>query len=315
MTQKKAKKTNQKDNKKGLKVIALLIVLILIIIIFLNFRTDGAARYSKTQIILDNANITDQLQDDVLINDDKIYMSIDDVKKILDETIYKEEETGLIITASDLKIATLNEENENAVTINGSNQNIEKAIIKENEKDYILISELENVYNYELQYISDTNVITIDRLNKECIKAKVKKKTKIKQENKFFSKSAEKIEKETEVIVISQEKDVAKIRTPKGNIGYIKSKLLEDFVTVRENMEEISNKEIGENAYIYDITSKDITTFKKREEVINLILQETIKNDKMEVKIIYNGEDNIYFERFKIEAIPILRECGITVGI
>ena len=40
-----------------------------------------------------------------------------------------------------------------------------------------------------------------------------------------------------------------------------------------------------------------------------------IKNDKMYVKIQYNGEDDFYFERFKIEVKPILKECGVAVTI
>ena len=64
-----------------------------------------------------------------------------------------------------------------------------------------------------------------------------------------------------------------------------------------------------------DITKEDISSFKKRENIINLILQQAIKNDKMYVKISYSGENNIYYERFKIEVIPILKECGVEIEI
>ena len=50
-----------------------------------------------------------------------------------------------------------------------------------------------------------------------------------------------------------------------------------------------------------------------RKNIINLILQEVIKNDNMYVKIIYNGTEEQGYNRFKIEIIPILSECGIKV--
>ena len=58
---------------------------------------------------------------------------------------------------------------------------------------------------------------------------------------------------------------------------------------------------------------KDISTFEKRQNIINLILQEAIKNDKMYVKITYNGAEEQKYDRFKIEITPILSECGIKV--
>ena len=52
---------------------------------------------------------------------------------------------------------------------------------------------------------------------------------------------------------------------------------------------------------------------KVRQNIINLILQEAIKNDKMYVKITYNGAEEQKYDRFKIEITPILSECGIKV--
>ena len=55
-------------------------------------------------------------------------MSIEDIQKFIDKTIYQEQETGLIITTSERKIATLKQD-EDKIEINGSNQDAEKAVI------------------------------------------------------------------------------------------------------------------------------------------------------------------------------------------
>ena len=302
------------SNKSYFKI-AFIVVAILIVVIFIYKK--GLGRESKvlsnqeTQIILNNENITEKVQNGIVMENDKIYMSINDIKQL----IYQEPETNLIITTSNKKIATLKKDEE-TITINGSNKNIKDAVIQKDNEQYIAISELENVYNYEIKYQEESNIITIDSLNNECVKAYAKKNISIKKENTTFSKTIEKVKKGNWVIFISEENKVAKVRTQNGNIGYIKSNSLCNFVTEREDLiENTSSQKSTENALEFDLTSKDITTFKKREEVANLILQEAIKNDKMYVKITYNAEKNEYFERFKIEALPILQECGITIDI
>ncbi len=315
MAKKQLEKTNQKKHNKGFNKLALIIMFIIILIIIIKIGENvKISKYPDIQIIIDNNNITKELNNAVLLKDDKIYMSFDDIKKVLDETIYQEENTNLIITSSDLKVATLSFDNQETITINGSIQESKNPVINENEKIYINISDLESVYNYKLNYIDTTNIVTIDNLNTKCVKANVKKNVKVKQENKIFSKKIEKILKDEEVIYIDEEKGMAKIRTKNGNIGYINKKILNNITTEREDFDNKTTT-INEEPLEYDITKKDITSFKKREEVINLILQEAIKNDKMYIKIKYDGENNFYFDRFKIESTSILKECGITIDI
>lgn len=312
---KKNKKNIKKINNKGLKKIALIVVFILIILICINLKTNKkVSKYEKTQIILDNNNITSNIQNDLIVKENKIYMSLEDIKTFLDETIY-EENTGLIITTSSLKTANMSLENKENITINGVNQKIQDPVIEENGKKYIAISEFEKVYNYEFKFIENTNIAIIDNLNKECITAETKKNISVKEENKMFSKTVEKIKKGETVICISEENGKTKIRTENGNIGYVKTNKLIDKEIKRENFDVTQSKEQTEEAYIYDITQKDISTFEKREKVINLMLQELIKNDNMYVQFKYDGDEDFFFERFKIEATPIMRECGITVDM
>lgn len=312
---KKEKKNKKKHNNKSYKKIAFVVMLILVIVIIINLKnTAKKISYENTQIILNNENITSKLQDDIIIENEKIYMSFNDIQNFLDKTIYEEKETGLIITTTNKKIATFKQDDEN-ITINGSNQKVKNALIQKDGKNYIAISELENVYNYDFDYISNSNVVTIDNLNKKCIKAYANKNIKIKEENKTFSSMIEKVKKGNWLIYISEENGVAKVRTQNGTIGYVKVSSLDNFVTERDDFDEETNYSSNKETLEYDITKKDLKTYKKRLDIINLILQEAIKNDKMYVKIIYNGEVNFEFERFKIEILPILQECGITVEI
>lgn len=313
---KHTKKINhKKGNNKSYKTIAFVVVFIIIIVIIINLKNaPKKLSYENIQIILNNDNITAKLQDEIMVEDEKVYMSFHDVGQFLDKTIYQEEGTGLIITTSNKKIATIKKDADN-ITINGANQKVKDMLIEKDEKIYIAISQLENVYDYECNYIADSNVVTIDNLNKKFIKTYAKKKIKIKEENKMFSKVIDKVEKGNWLIYISEEKGIAKVRTQNGAIGYVKKSLLDNFITEREDFIEATNTSSEEKVLEYDITKKDISNFEKRSNIINLILQEAIKSDKMYVKIIYNGTNNSEFERFKIEIVPVLQECGIKINI
>ena len=309
---KNSSKHKKKSNNKSYKKIAFIIAFIFIIIIGIKINKKEE-KSDKMQVIINNENITEDLQDEIKQENDQIYMSFEDIQKFIDSTIYKENETDLIITTSPKKVVTLKKYDEN-VKINGATQKIKDAVIEENGKDYIAISELENVYDYEFKYTEASNTITIDSLNKKLIKAYVTKNVKIKETNKANSKTVDKVKKGNWLIYISEENKMAKVRTQNGKIGYVKKKYLDNFITEREDIkEENSENTEVEKQLEYDITKENISTFEKRENVINRILQEAIKNDKIYLKILYNGTDESNYDRFKIEIVPVLKECGIKV--
>ena len=314
MTQKKVKDTkHNKHNNKG--YIKIVFVIVFIFISFLIIKNKSIKRnYQTTQLIINNENITDKLQNSMITENNQIYMSYNDVKLFLDESLYTEDNTDLIITASDRKIAVMDAQNQ-TLKINGSNVEAKNIIIKKDEKVYIAISELKSVYNYEIEKIDETNTITIDSLNKKCVKAYAKKNIKVKREKKMMSSSVDKVKKGNWVYFINEENGYAKVRTQKGIIGYVKLKALNNYVNEREDFSLESKVFKEDNSITKDISKEDISSFEKRQNIINLILQEAIKNDKMYVQISYNGEENANYERFKIEIVPILKECGIETKV
>ena len=70
-----------------------------------------------TNLIINNKNVTSNLKNEVLIEDDIIYLSQEDVQNFFDKYIYREEENNKIITTYGKKSAAIGFE-ENAITIN-----------------------------------------------------------------------------------------------------------------------------------------------------------------------------------------------------
>jgi len=307
-----AKKVVKKDKSNIKRVLKLAIIIILLIIIFVIVKRQEFDVFDSITLIISNENVTDNLENDIIIKDEIIYISFEDMKKFIDEDIYQEDKK-IIITTGDKKVARL-EIDEDEIVINGSNITIEGHPFKDKEnKIYLPISEMEKVYDIDLSYNKNNQIITVDYYSKELIKAYAKKNIDIKSEKRRFSKVIEKVQKGNWLIYISEEDGWAKVRTQSGNIGYVKYKYLTNFVTERENMkidsENITNQEYLER----DITKENISTYKKREKLINTIIREVVKQKYMAVKIKYKKVLNKDWERFKLESKPMLKECGINV--
>ena len=309
MKQNNSKHSTKKYKKTRKKLAYIIIVIIIVIIGIKNKKFQNT--YADTQLILNNENITSKLENNIINENGKIYMSLNDVQKFLDETIYQE--NGKIITTSDKKIAVL-QQGEDYIEINSSKQELKDIVLEKDEQKYLAISEMEKIYDYEFSYSNKTNIAAIDSLNKKKIKAVARKSLKVKSENNNLSRVIEKVSKGDSLIVINEEENgFIKIRTLNETIGFVKKNLLENFETIREDFEEKNYDIDSKKSLEYDISTKDITTFEKRLDIANLILQEAIKNDKIYVKIIYNGTENEKYNRFKIELKPILKECGIKI--
>ena len=309
MKQNNSKHSTKKYKKTRKKLAYIIIVIIIVIIGIKNKKFQNT--YADTQLILNNENITSKLENNIINENGEIYMSLNDVQKFLDETIYQE--NGKIITTSDKKIAVL-QQGEDYIEINSSKQELKDIVLEKDEQKYLAISEMKKIYDYEFSYSNKTNIAAIDSLNKKKIKAVARKSLKVKSENNNLSRVIEKVSKGDSLIVINEEENgFVKIRTLNETIGFVKKNLLENFETIREDFEEKNYDIDSKKSLEYDISTKDITTFEKRLDIANLILQEAIKNDKIYVKIIYNGTENEKYTRFKIELKPILKECGIKI--
>ena len=303
---KKIIKLRVKDPKK------LLIFLCIIIILFLLPFANGKERIKQKEyisLIVNNEDITNKLANDIVLKDGIQYLSIEDVKKCLDENIYQEDKN--IITTSERKVTVL-QLNNKKIEINGSNIKISGGAYKDDKGIiYLPISQMQNSYDVEFLYNSEYKNIVIDNLSKRKVKATLKKDVSIKEKTKNSSDTLEKIKKNDIVVYVSEEKGWAKIKTANGNLGYIKKKLLKDFVIERE---EIKQEEItGEPKYKKDITKSNIEKYKNRKKIISQIIEEVIKKKYNIIKIIYKNKETDAFKKFKLEASAMLKECGVNV--
>lgn len=234
MTPEEIEKKKKRIVKAFLTIVAIVVLLIIAMIANEFIILDNN---KTTNLVINNKNVTANLKNEVLIEDNIIYLSEADIANFFDKYIYEDEESHQMITTYEKKIAAIGFE-KNTININGSDKKIYAHAIKKDGTIYLPISEMKDVYDIEISNIEKTKVITMDSLEKEQRKAIVTSNVAVKSSTNFLSKTVDRIKKGDSIIVVSSNKGFTRIRTENGKIGYIKSSKLENEFTVRENMEE-----------------------------------------------------------------------------
>lgn len=243
----KPKKTKNNGFYKIIVVALFVLIVAFVINTAPNFIRDKLS--TKTRVIINNSNVTASLKKDVIVDDSQnIYLSMQDVKNFFDENITFDKKYNQIITSSDTKLATLELDKE-LMYVNGSKVNIYATIKEQDDTYYLPFSELKDVYNVDIKYSKEKNLITIDSLDREQKMANSAKTAGVKYLPTTFSKNVDKVKKGDSVVIIEQKDGWYKVRTQNGEIGYLKD--VANIYNVRENFEKEKQIE-GKVSMVWD---------------------------------------------------------------
>ena len=309
---KKFKKTKRyKQIRNILIVIIILVIIGFVIRLSQNYKRN---RNEITNVIIDNIDITEQLEKQILIEQEQIYFSIDDIQNIFDKNLYYGKDEKEIITSSDMHTAYINLETDK-MDLNGVEIDLnEEAILVDNTL-YLEINGLEKVYNIDVKYNYEMNILIIENLNKEKTKCNVNKNISVRIEPTIFSNTIEKLNKGESVTAIENvENGWTRVITDSGNVGYIKTNNIENEYKVRENME----KDIisYDNYEWKEIQIEEVTEFEDlniRKIWIETQIEYILINEKDGMCFNLENaktEDKELLLRVIIEIAPYLREIG-----
>ncbi len=243
-------------------VVAILALLLFIIKIAPNYARDEFA--DRTNLIINNNNITRNLKSDVIIEDNTIYLSTDDVKNFFDEYLIIEEENNRVITTSNTKTVVIPFDS-TKIYVSGANIDIEHTLMQKDDKIYLPMTDLTEIYNIEINYYSESNIVTIDSLNRKFVQATSSKNMNVKYLPTTFSKTMDKVERGDTLVIVQDrennnvvEDDWTKVRTDNGELGYVKTKDISNEQVVREELD--TNVRIdGKVSLIWDYYSQYVT--------------------------------------------------------
>lgn len=234
------RKDRRKEGKFNLvNIIKIAIFLSLIICLFYiapNYTKTNEAK-GKINLVINSNNVTTRLKNDLYMNEDKyIYMSITDIKNYLDKHIYYDEKENQVITTYGEKIAVLPLKKDEII-INNSNFNLLSGIETKENEIYLPISQMAKVYNMDMNYIQNKQVLLLESLEKELVKADVSANISVKYKETFLSKTVDKLKKGDKVVLVQKNDKWSKVRTSNGKIGYVKTSKLQNEFYVRQNLQ------------------------------------------------------------------------------
>ena len=253
------KQEPKKIKPKIKKIIICIIAIIVLGTIAYNISNNIIVDKNKSiNLVINNKNVTSNLKKEIIIENDNIYISKQDLGNFFDKYIYEDTENNNIVTTYNNKIASISLE-KNKININGSTKNTYAHAENKEGIIYVPITELEDVYGIEIKYLPDSKVLTIDSTSKEQKKGIITKNVSVKSSTKFISKTIDKVKKGSYVIVVSEDKGYTKIRTENGKVGYVKTNKVANTVVVREEMQETKQIE-GKVNMVWDYYSEVAST-------------------------------------------------------
>lgn len=261
MKKSKVKMTKEQIEKKKKRIIKTFItILVILVVAIIGYKANDYIILDKNKtinLVINNKNVTSNLKKDIFIEDNEIYISKQDLGNFFDKYIYEDTKNNQIVTTYENKIAAISLE-ENKININGSNKTTYAQPIEKDDTIYIPIQELEDIYGIEIKYIENSKVLTIDSITKEQKKAIITKNVAVKSSKNFIAKTVDRAKKGSYVVVISEEKGYAKVRTENGKIGYVKSNKIANTVVVREEIQTAKQIE-GKVNLVWDYYSEVAT--------------------------------------------------------
>ncbi len=181
----------------------------------------------KVRIVINDIEETNNLPDEVIIQNDEVLLSLDTIKKYIDSGIYSTETS--VKTNHDKYLVDMPLDS-NIVKINTTEKVMNTYTTKVSGDIYIPIKALEEVYDIEVEYNNKVIISTAARY--EYAKGVLAKNTKLKRYKRDRSGTVTKMNKgdEIEILTPSYENlpkdEFLYVRTFKGELGFVKKKNL-----------------------------------------------------------------------------------------
>ena len=233
-------KKEAKLNMKKVKwCIVIVLIFVLLIAISMYIKLNKIKKQHKEITVLFNNKFI-ELSDKPIVDEEKnIFFSKDDIQEIFDKTIYYNQAEKELITTYNKHVALLKVDEEYA-EINDETIKLKGKLQEVGNEIYIPITDLSVVYDLDIKFSVNNNRIIMDSTQNKKIEASVIKRTKIKKSKGIFGKKIDNAIIGDKVVILETDGKYKKVRTPLGNIGYIKENKLSDETIIREDY--IQNK-------------------------------------------------------------------------
>lgn len=212
----------------------------------------------KTNLVINNSNITRRLKNDVLVENDVIYMSTKDIANFFDEHIFYDNTYDSLITTSNTKVATM-KLGEKKAKINDVTFSLIAGAKKVDGEFYIPFSEIgKSVYNVETSYKKETDTVVIISLDRALTYGNSSKNNNVKYKPTVFSKSVDKVGRGDTLTIVDTDEEIPsgwkKVTTENGKIGYVKENTIVNIQKMRDTL-KVDKQIEGNVSVVWDYFS------------------------------------------------------------
>ena len=238
-----------KKKKQNFKFVRNIIIGILALFV-VAFIVNTAPGYKRDKyknlinLVIGDENVTEKLQKPIYKdNNGAIYISKEDIQELLDKTLYYDENEKMVIATSEVSVASM-KIGESKINIKGTIVDTLGKLVENEGTIYIPIKDFKTVYNIEIKFLEDQNVVIIDKLNEGMIKAEAERKVKIRYKQRALSKEMGTLNVgDTVSAFYTTSKGWRLIRTEDGIVGYVKANVLTNEYILRQDMPQKSKTE------------------------------------------------------------------------
>ena len=229
----------KKQRTKFLRNIIIGIVALHIVAFIINIAPGYKRNRFKdvTNLVIGEENVTEKLIHPIYKDEEGyIYLSKEDICNLIDKTVYYDEKEKMLIATSNLAAGGM-VIGERVITINGSTRATSSTVIYKDNIMYIPIQDFSGLYNIEVKYLEEPNIVIIDSLDEGMIMAQTRKDTKIRFKQRSLSKQVGTLHVGEEVYAFyTTSKGWRQIRTIDGTVGYVKANTLTNEYILRQDM-------------------------------------------------------------------------------
>ena len=255
----------RKSTKKNKRIYIYKLIVVILFGLAVAFALKVAPNYAKedtegvTNLVINNGNVTKNLKNEVIIENNIVYISTKDIANFFDGEIYYDNKYDQIITTSETKTATL-ELDDRKMTVNGVEVPLIAGARTVDDQFYLPFSEIsKTIYNVETEYKEKTDTVVLVSIDRELVYANSTKSNNVKYKPTIFSKNVDKISRGDTLIIINTDEEVpsgwTKVTTENGKIGYVKTKTLANTTKAREDL-EIKPQIEGKISLVWDYFSE-----------------------------------------------------------
>ena len=200
----------------------------------------------EIRVVIDDNEYTKSLPDVAAFTSEKVMLSFDTIKKYFYEYIFWDEKYETVIVAKDKTVMKMPVD-ENKILVNGKEKDISVPVQYINQKLYIPIEELEEIFDLKVDVNEKIIVTTKDA---DYFSVKVDNKIHTKKYKKDFCMTTDVVKKGETIEIFDDyenkgDDDYLWVRTENGSFGYVKKKniMSKDYLHIKnDEVEEVPAK-------------------------------------------------------------------------